>query len=194
MSEALRVISREHRNLFALLSCLRSILREAEADEALPDLDLVASVLSYLETYLNRFHHPKETQHLFPAVRRQRSDLGTVLDELEAQHEKVDPALEAIREALEDCRREGLASLHKLRDAVERYSEFEIAHMGLEEGRVLPAARESLSAADWETIDAAFLANDDPLFGDEQKRAYRRLFSEIVARAPAPHGFGGRAS
>ena len=192
MSEALRVISREHRNLFALLSCLRAILREAEADKELPDLGLVDSVISYLENYLNRFHHPKETQHLFPAVRRHRGDLGTVLDELESQHEMVGPSLATIRDALEDCRREGLGGLHKLRDAVERYSEFEIAHMGLEEGQVMPAARECLSAADWDSIDATFLSNDDPLFGDEQKKAYRRLFSEIVARAPAPHGFGGR--
>ena len=194
MSEALRVISREHRNLFALLTCLRAILREADDQKEIPDLDLVESVLSYLETYLNRFHHPKETQHLFPAVRRHRGDLGSVLDELESQHDMVGPSLASLREALETCRREGLAGLHALREAVEHYSEFEIAHMGLEEGRIMPAARESLSAAEWDSIDATFLANDDPLFGDEQKKAYRRLFSEIVARAPAPHGFGGRPS
>ena len=194
MSEALRVISREHRNLVALLSCVRSLLREAEDRAALPDLDLIDSVVSYLESYLNNFHHPKESQHLFPAVRRHREDLADVLDRLNSQHETVGATLADIRGALEGCRRDGTEGLPALRQAVERYAEFEIAHMGLEEGEVMPAARACLTSAEWDSIDATFLDNDDPLFGVERKRAYRRLFSEIVARVPAPYGVGGGAA
>lgn len=190
MSEALRVISREHRNLFALLSCLRAMIRESAERRELPDLGLVASVLDYLESYLNRFHHPKETRYLFPALRRRRADLGAVLDKLESQHEAVGPTLAAVGAALDGCRRAGLDGLPALRDAVEGYADFEIAHMGLEEGEVMPAARESLSEADWESIDSSFRDNEDPLFGEERKKAYRRLYSEIAARAPAPYGLG----
>ena len=31
------------------------------------------------------------------------------------------------------------------------------------------------------------------LFGDERSAAYRRLYSKIVAMAPAPYGFGAKA-
>ena len=190
MSEALRIITREHRNLVALLSCLRAMLRDAEAKNVLPDIELIGSVFDYLESYLNQFHHPKETAHLFPALRRRRADLGAVLDDLESQHESVETSIEDLRAALARCGRDGLEALPALRDAVERYAEFELAHMGIEEREVMPAARESLSQEDWQSIDAAFCANDDPLFGAEQKTAYRKLFTEIAARAPAPYGLG----
>ena len=60
MHDAHRIISREHKNLIALLSCLKALVREAEAAEQLPDFKLLESFLDYLENFLNRFHHPKE--------------------------------------------------------------------------------------------------------------------------------------
>ncbi len=57
----------------------------------------------------------------------------------------------------------------------------------------MPLAREYLSAEDWQETDAAFSAHDDPFFGDDWSAAYRRLYSKILAMAPAPYGFGAKA-
>jgi hypothetical protein len=48
-----------------------------------------------------------------------------------------------------------------------------------------------LSEEDWRVLDAAFAENADPLTGHFPPPAeYEKLFSMIVARAPAPIGLG----
>ncbi len=58
---------------------------------------------------------------------------------------------------------------------------------------LLPLAERVLTGADWEAIDAAFKANDDPLFGPQPGEEFRALFQRIVTRAPAPIGVGAPA-
>jgi hypothetical protein len=74
--------------------------------------------------------------------------------------------------------------------AAERYVSFYLAHMGTEENLVLPAAQKHLQAQDWAELDAAFLANRDPLTGHEPDQEYRPLFTRILNTAPAPIGLG----
>ena len=183
MHDAPRIISREHQNLVTLLSCLKALVRDAEAAERLPDFKLLESILDYLETYLNRFHHPKESAYLFTALRRRDEDSAALLTELEQQHEKEGPLHARLRSCLHQCQAEGLSMLPALREAVEYYTRFELRHLTIEETEVLPAAERCLLPEDWEEIDAAFRANDDPLFGDNWRREYEKLFGEIAGRA-----------
>ena len=67
MTQALRIIRKEHRNLAALLSCLTGLVREADERKYLPEFEVVEQILDYLSSFLNRFHHPKESEHLFDA-------------------------------------------------------------------------------------------------------------------------------
>jgi hemerythrin-like domain-containing protein len=62
--------------------------------------------------------------------------------------------------------------------------------MRLEEDVVLPLAERTLTEADWQPIDAAFRANEDPLFGARPREEFRKLFQLIVNLAPAPVGVG----
>ncbi len=66
------------------------------------------------------------------------------------------------------------------------------ALMSIEGARshVLPLAEQVLTEADWAELDQAFLANRDPLTGQEPEQEYRELFSRIVALVPAPIGLG----
>ena len=190
MHEAHRIICREHRNLLALLSCLKALVRDAEAAERQLDLKLIGEMLDYLETFLNRFHHPKETSHLFPALRRRDDESAGLLADLQAQHEQVEELHAQLRTRLLACEVEGPSMLPALREAVETYTRFELRHMTREETELLPAAERCLREEDWEEIDAVFRANDDPLFGENSRHEYAKLFSEIAARNPASHGFG----
>jgi hypothetical protein len=58
---------------------------------------------------------------------------------------------------------------------------------------VLPVAQKVLSEADWQTLNAAFEANRDPLTGHTPEAEYEALFSRIVRTAPAPIGLGDPA-
>ena len=87
-------------------------------------------------------------------------------------------------EVLGETRREAFEA------SVKRYIDFYLTHMGIEENEVLPLAQKHLTAEDWAELDAAFLANRDPLTGYEPPDLYRPLFSKIVMSVPAPIGLG----
>jgi hemerythrin-like domain-containing protein len=76
--------------------------------------------------------------------------------------------------------------------AVGEYVDSHWRHMRLEEDVVMPLAEQRLTEADWQPIDAAFQANEDPLFGTRPREEFRGLFARILNRAPAPVGVGPR--
>ena len=84
----------------------------------------------------------------------------------------------------------GAAAVDTFAAAVVEYVDFHWRHMRLEEDVVIPLAEARLNEEDWQPIDAAFQANDDPLFGARPKEEFRRLFELIVNLAPAPVGVG----
>ncbi|MDX1400586.1 MAG: hemerythrin domain-containing protein [Kiloniellales bacterium] len=188
MAHSIQIIRKEHRNLAALLSCFKGLVRDARKAQELPDFDLMKAIMEYLESYLNSFHHPKESSHLFPALRRRNEASGRVIDSLEEDHRKVGELHQELREALQSCRETGLEGLPDLCDSVEAYCRLEWDHMSREETEILPVASKCLSSEDWRDIDAAFKDNEDPLFGEARAKTFKALYSEIVARAPAPHG------
>ena len=190
MPEALRIIQREHRNLAAVLLCLRSLVRAADEDGYTPDYAVLEQIFDYLTGFLNRFHHPKESEHLFAALLKRRPDCAKMLGELGKEHGEVAPQLEDLQARLKDCREQGQAAVPALREAVEKYCRFELDHMAREEGEVFVEARESLTPEDWTAIDNAFLANDDPLFGIKRRKEFSGLFTKIVSMTPAPFGLG----
>jgi hypothetical protein len=59
--------------------------------------------------------------------------------------------------------------------------------MRREEQEVLPLAEKTLTGEDWQAIDAAFAANQDPVAG-VRERDMQALFTRIVNLAPEPVG------
>jgi hypothetical protein len=71
---AIAVLKTEHRSLYEVLRRLRSPLEESGAGTLMPDRELLASILYYIEEFTNRFHYPKEEQFLFSII---ESRVGT---------------------------------------------------------------------------------------------------------------------
>ena len=99
----------------------------------------------------------------------------------------------ALERALKNYETKGAIAFLPFRDAVNTYVAFERAHVKREDTEVLPLAREMLTAKDWSAIDAAFTANEDPLFGATAQKRFQKLFTAIVTQAPAPYGLGPAA-
>ena len=76
---------------------------------------------------------------------------------------------------------------------VDAYAAFYRNHMLLEEREILPLIRQHFTADDWAQADAGFAASPDPLGGTRGSTGeedFRRIFSKLVAAAPAPIGLG----
>ena len=79
MSQAVNIIKQEHLNYLALLRCLGHLVDDLEGGEGSGDPELFHDIVDYIESFLNRYHHPKEDEYLFRALRRRRRLLRVIL-------------------------------------------------------------------------------------------------------------------
>jgi branched-chain amino acid transport system ATP-binding protein len=189
--QSIAIIKNEHRNLGAVLYSLDRLVEQIEEGKQ-PKFEVFHGLLTYIDRFLDRFHHPKENDYLFPALRRRVPASAAVLDELEQQHRDGERMFNDVLKALSAYEFAGDKEFAAFRDAVYRYTKFEKEHALKEEREVIPLAEEKLEQEDWEVIDAAFSGNRDPMFGKVPSRLFNKLHRDIVAAVPAPFGLGAQ--
>ena len=192
MSSGLAILQTEHRRYSAVLHCLDNLIREAEETGRPPDFELLHAILDYVGQFLDRFHHPKEDEFLFPLLKKRCPDAKRLLADLARQHLEGYTMMAELGQLLESYELDGEGAFAAFRDATRAYIDFERAHLKLEEQKVLPLARRYLTEADRARIDAAFTANQDPLFGEARRREFQALYTTIVQLAPEPYGLARR--
>ena len=187
---SLSIINEEHQALAAMLRSLSLLLAQSRREGRLPHFEVLRAMLFYIDEFPERLHHAKESELLFPRVRQRCPELAPVLDALDADHAQGEQAIRQLEHALLAFEMLGEPRRAEFEAAAERYIDFYLAHMGTEEHQVLPAAEQHLLPEDWAALDAAFLANRDPLTGHPPDEQYHALFSRILNTAPAPIGLG----
>lgn len=191
---ALRIIHDEHAALAAMLRSLVLLLAEHRRHGTMPDFATLRAMLFYIDEFPEKRHHVKESELLFPKI-RQRTPAAArdVLDRLDRDHAGGERAIRDLEHALLGFEIMGESRREAFEQAAQRYVDFYLEHLAIEEKLVLPLAEKTLTAQDWAEIDAAFAANRDPLTGHEPEDDYRELFSRIVNAIPAPIGLGPAA-
>ncbi len=191
--EAIRILMDEHQSLAAIIHAIRVMLHDIGAGKLQPDFRLFAAMVHYLDAYPEKRHHPKEDRFLFGPLKARTTDGAAALARLEAEHTQAEARIHALEAALQrytDGAPDGLAGFATAFDA---YAAFYRNHMLLEEREILPLIRQHFTADDWAQADAGFAATPDPLGGTRGSTGeedFRRIFSKLVAAAPAPIGLG----
>ena len=185
-----RIIREEHSALSAMLRSILLLLAQHRGAGALPDFKALRSILFYVDEFPEKHHHPKESELLFPKLRARTPLSHEVLDRLDEDHARGERYIRDLEHALLGFEMMGEARRKDFEQAAERYVEFYLAHMALEEQQILPLAERVLTEQDWAELDEAFAANRDPLTGHEPQEDYRALYTRIVNLVPAPIGLG----
>ncbi len=176
---ALTIIQGEHRNLGMTLMCFEKLLLDVENQRRKPDALLFRAILSYIDSFLYRYHHPKEDDYLFPVLRRRYPAAEDLIQNLQTDHHKGVKLCHELDETLTWCESND-ARFIEFHGAALNYIRYERRHIGKEETELLPLAREHFKASDWEPIDSAFSKNDDPMFGKEPSQRYKQLSTLIT--------------
>jgi hemerythrin-like domain-containing protein len=187
--KAVAIIKTEHRNLESVLFTLGHLVKEIEKDKVVP-LSVFHGIVYYLDSFLDRYHHPKENKYLFPALLERHPESRPMVEQLGKQHGCGERMLLDVIKALSAYEFLGDPGFTRFRDAVQDYIEFERAHIHLEETEILPMAKHCLSDSDWLPIEKAFLGNEDPLFGAGPSSEFQSLFNSLSSLIPAPYGLG----
>jgi hemerythrin-like domain-containing protein len=186
----LKVIHDEHAALAAMLRTLSMLLAQHKREGTLPDFHALRAMLFYIDEFPERLHHTKESSLLFPKLRERSGEARAVLDRLDRDHASGERAIRDLEHALLAFEMMGESRREAFETTAQRYIDFYLEHMGIEERDILPLCERVLQPGDWAELDAAFAANKDPLTGHEPADEYRELFSRIVRLVPAPLGLG----
>ena len=184
LNPAVVTIHQEHLSLSAVINAMRYLVQQVHSGEATPDVPLFKAILSYIQNFPEKLHHPKEEMYLFRKVREHTDEINEVLNELERQH-KVELVLVGnLERALEQLEKNGMAAFDEFARHVDAFAEAVWAHMSLEERVVIPSALKHLTPDDWQEVTDAFAKNGDPCFDPNTEDAYKKLFSRIMNLAP----------
>ena len=186
---AIGIIKSEHQNLGAVLYSMEKLVEEIESGKA-ADFSMFHGLFTYIDRFLDRYHHPKENIYLFPRLLERAPDTEGLVRELGQQHTEGEILFVEMLKALSAYEFSGASEFPVFRDALRHYTGFEREHAIKEEREVLPRALEAFKASDWEEIDAAFEENEDPMFGTSSSNEFSRLFKNLVNSLPAPLGLG----
>ncbi len=189
----LRVIREEHAALSAMLRSIPLLLAHHRHAGTQPDFAALRAMLFYVDEFPEQRHHRKETELLFPKLRARTPLARELLDRLDQDHARGERSIRDLEHALVAFEMMGDARRMDFENAVQRYVDFYLAHMRIEEEQILPLAQKVLTERDWAELDEAFAGNRDPLTGHEPDAEYRALFSRIVNSVPAPIGLGKAA-
>ena len=190
--EALSIIKDEHRNLWRIAITVEQVIAEMERDRKVEEAFL-SSVLDYFEHFMDGCHHRKEDEHLFRVLRQRADAAAPLLDRLQAEHRNGPRNLLALRQQLADTVA-GRSTIGGLAEAFRLYLNDQKAHIKSEERDIYGLASEVLTPADWAEIDAAFLDNDDPVFGSAARAEFRELFHKVASLAPVSVGLGASSA
>lgn len=191
---ASNIIRAEHRALSAMLRSIVLLLSEHRRRSTLPDFSVLRAMLFYVDEFPERLHHTKESALLFPKLRARSAEATEVLDRLDHEHACGERAIRDLEHDLLGFEMMGETSLgeerrRRFETSMQKYVDFYLEHMRIEETQVLPLAERVLTDADWAELDAAFQQNRDPLVGHEPDGEYRPLFKKI-RKLVAPIGLG----
>jgi hemerythrin-like domain-containing protein len=186
----LRILHEEHAAVAAMLRSILLLLAQHRRQGTQPDFGALRAMLFYVDEFPEKRHHRKESELLFPKLRARSPLARDVLNRLDADHASGERSIRDLEHALLGFEMMGEPRREAFEQAAQRYVDFYLAHMAIEEQQILPLAERVLTAQDWAELDEAFSANRDPLTGHEPEAEYRALFTRIVNAVPAPIGLG----
>ena len=141
MDSAVSILTSEHASYTLVLKALVGHLDYARAHPNEPKLQIFATGLGFIDTFVDYFHHPKEDEFLFRALRKRSREADEVLCELQFDHAHANSTLEQLKIALDGVQSGGITEFNAFAAAMEHYTRAQFVHMDLEERVVIPFAR-----------------------------------------------------
>ena len=123
-------------------------------DQSLTDerRNALADHLVWMMTFLNR-HHTSEDEGLYPMVLRKNPAARDLLEDMDADHQRVHPAMERVAEVARTLHTPSATAPADLLAVIEELEAVLYPHLRREEEEAMPVVAASITAADWHTWD-----------------------------------------
>ena len=178
MSQVIAALERDHANIAKLLEILESEILAIEVGKT-PDYPLMQDIMRYLAQHSDRFHHPKEDL-IFAQLLKRDPGVRADVEDLIKEHVVIGLAGQEFAGLLSASGVDSVAVREQLGASGFDYIRALREHMLREEKKLFPLAMEVLTEKEWQVIDAAVNAIDDPLFDEMTADDYQRLYRLIA--------------
>ena len=135
-----RIIREEHAALSAMLRSIPLLLAQHQRHATLPDFAAMRAMLFYVDEFPEQRHQRKEAELLFPLLRQRTALARAALDPLDEDHASGEKSIRDLEHALLADEMLGEPRRQAFEQAAERYVNFYLAHMMVEEQQILPLA------------------------------------------------------
>lgn len=183
MADLIALWHADHARFTRLLDLLEKQLARFD-DEQSPAFGLMLDIVSYLQEYADRFHHPREDVAFARLVLRDPS-LRFRINRLHQEHRVIAVAGDEFTNRLNEVIAGGIVERAAIEATAALFLTYYRHHLATEESEILPRAASLLTAQDWRSVAAAVARGSDPLFGpepDERYRELREFLDEPLAR------------
>lgn len=183
-------LKKEHQAIKLMLDILRAISRRLEAGES-ADLKDLSEILDFLKVFVDRCHHAKEEQLLFPVLEkaglsRENGPLGVMLTE----HNEGRALVREMDEALNGITRgEERAGLNFARQA-RAYAKLLASHIEKRDHVLYPLADSQLSQKTRDSLGESFEKIEKEVIGPGRHQEFHRLLERMEAKYLEPHKSG----
>ena len=112
----------------------------------------LADHLVWMMAFLDR-HHTSEDEGLYPMVLRKNPAARDLLQDMDADHQRIHPAMERVAEAARALHTPSATAPAELLTAIDELGSVLYPHLRREEEEAMPLVASSITAADWHTWD-----------------------------------------
>jgi len=184
MRVSVTVLQYDHGIVRQVLDVVGEVLRTHRASKHVPELE---EALSFMEQFLDRFHHTKEEMFFFPAAGRECPKLKEELVKLKEDHALARKMLQAAIKALEEGDVESAEK--EMRDLVELMT----VHITEEENHVFPVVESALQLETDAHVHEQYEHFMVKEFGKNYYRVAESFANDIQERLLGPGHFKGIA-
>ncbi|QKT11520.1 hemerythrin domain-containing protein [Rhodococcus sp. W8901] len=151
----------------------------------------IADHLLWMMKFLHH-HHESEDNHLYPLVRLRNQKAYPLLDEMNADHRSIVPAMQRVEEVA-GAYRDSAEAKDATVAAIDRLSELLLPHLEREERQMMPIVSATITEAEWREWDEEFNIKplgpielfDEGLFiVDDAEPDDRRAIVQLVPAIP----------
>jgi hemerythrin-like domain-containing protein len=153
MTDPVAAWHQEHESFNALLAILRKELDVFHSGGE-PNYSLLLDIISWLRDFGDTFHHPREDE-AFRLLAQRCPDRELPLARLRQEHVVIAHAGEELRLLLEQAASGEVTPRSRVEVAAATYLVYYGNHIRVEEEDVLPLARRTLTAAEWQRVKEA---------------------------------------
>lgn len=146
----------EHGAIMKVLALFQKLIRDPgrPRDELFHDLE---TIFDFMEVYVDRSHHGKEEDILFPALEDARAaDLRHLVAALRDEHREARGLLDELKAELQTSKMNVTFPTDRFTGQSEKYISLIRTHIRKENGHLLPEIERILPGAEQDRIEQAF--------------------------------------